>query len=87
MQIASSKIGRRRRIIVGVLATLLSLGSFAQFTPTAHAAVDVSAAWKNATTITLSGSALKSPVDMPGDFVGNVYGTPQGSQTFMAAAS
>lgn len=87
MQRASSKIGRRRRIIVGILAIFLGLGSFAQLAPTAEAAGDVSAAWKNSTTVTLSGGALKSPVDMPGDFVGNVYGTPAGSQTFMSAAS
>jgi hypothetical protein len=52
-----------------------------------HAASTVQIEWVNATTIRLNGSALKAPVNVAGDFVGNVYGTPAGSQTFMAGSN
>ncbi len=71
-------------LFAGVFASVLVL--LAPALP-AHAASVVQIDWVDATTIKLGGSALKSSVNVPGDFVGNVFGTPPGSQTYMATTN
>lgn len=87
MQRASIKISPKRHILVVILMCLVSFGSFLHSSPTAYAAVDITATWSSATTIRVAGNALRNPVSITGDFVGNVFGTPAGSQSFLATAS
>ena len=71
-------------LVTGVFSVLLT--TLVSATP-AHAASTIQLEWVNATTIKFSGSAIKTPVNVAGDLVGNVFGTPPGSQTFMAASN
>ncbi|HEY5667733.1 MAG TPA: hypothetical protein VIR03_01070 [Candidatus Saccharimonadales bacterium] len=64
----NKKIGGRRRIAVSVFAALVSLGTFLQLVPVAHAA-DATLTWRDASTITIGGSALAAPIDVPGTLV------------------
>ncbi len=81
-------LNKGKAILVGLATGVFSvlLGALAPALP-AHAASTIQIDWVNATTIHFSGSAIKTPVDVTGDFVGNVIGTPAGSQSFMAASS
>jgi len=81
-------MSKGKAILAGLATGVFSvlLGLLAPALP-AHAASTVQLDWVNATTIHFSGSAIKTPVDVSGDFVGNVFGTPPGSQTFMAASN
>jgi len=53
----------------------------------AHAASNVQIDWTGATSVRFSGSALSSPIDVNGNFVGGVVGAPAGAQAFMASSS
>jgi hypothetical protein len=79
---------RGKTIVVGLVSAILSvlLGSLLTATP-ARAASNVQIDWIDTTTIRLSGSAVSNPVNVAGDFVGNVSGTPAGSQTYMATSN
>jgi|GEM_PF-5581640 len=81
-------LGKGKAILAGLLAGVFSLllNTFLLTAP-AHAASTVQIEWVNATTIRLGGSALQSPVTVTGSFVGNVIGTPAGSETFMASTT
>jgi hypothetical protein len=84
----TAHLRKGKAVLIGLVTGVFSLLIATLITATpAHAASTVNVEWVNATTIRLSGSALKSPVDVAGDFVGNVYGTPPGSQTFMAGTN
>lgn len=80
-------LGKGKTILFGLVAgALAAIGSLALAAP-AQAASTVQIEWVNATTVRLGGSALASPINVEGSFVGNVFGTPPGSQTFMAISS
>lgn len=84
----TTHLGRGKTILIGLVAGIFSalLGVLAPAAP-AHAASAPAFEWIDTTTIKFGGSALKAPVNVTGSFVGNVYGTPPGSQTFMAVSS
>lgn len=81
-------LSKGKTILIGLVAGVFSalLGVLAPATP-AHAASAPAFEWVDATTIKFGGSAVKTPVNVTGSFVGNVFGTPAGSQTFMAVSS
>lgn len=82
------KLNKGMTILAGLVTGVFSvvLGALAPAAPV-HAASTIQLDWVNATTVHFSGSAIKTPVDVTGDLVGNVVGTPAGSQSFMAASN
>ena len=80
-------LGKGKTILLGLVASVFTV-LLATFTTTpAYAASTIDLEWVDATTIRFSGSALKTPVNITGSFVGNVFGAPPGSQTFMAGSN
>lgn len=81
-------LGRGKTILIGLVAGIFSalLGVLVPASP-ALAASAPAFEWVDATTVKFGGSALKAPVNVTGSFVGNVFGTPVGSQTFMAVSN
>ena len=84
----TTHLGRGKTILIGLVAAIFStlIGVLVPATP-AHAASAPAFEWVDTTTIKFGGSAVKTPVNVTGSFVGNVFGTPPGSQTFMAVSS
>jgi ABC-type multidrug transport system fused ATPase/permease subunit len=84
----TTHLGKGKTILIGLVAAVFStlLGVLAPAAP-AHAASAPAFEWVDTTTIKFNGSAVKTPVNVTGSFVGNVYGTPPGSQTFMAVSN
>ena len=84
----TAHLGRGKAILVGVAAGIFSvlLTTLSPATP-AHAASTVQMDWVDALTVHFGGSVMKTPIDVQGSLVGNVFGTPAGSQTFIAATT
>ena len=80
-------LSRSKATLAGLMAGLFSIIAVVFTAAPAHAASTVQMDWTGTTSIHFSGTALQTPVDITGDFVGNVFGTPAGSQTFMAASN
>lgn len=84
----TTKMGKGKAVLTSLAAGVFAvlLGVLMPALP-ARAASIVQIDWVNSTTLRFSGSAIRTPIDVTGDFVGGVYGTPAGSQTFMAVSN